>query len=281
MHLKIPHGPNMPACLDCGKYSLHQKYVVTSRNAYRADKVEAMPESTGIYSVDMQKVLLLPVMRGKEYIFFSRLVCFNETFASLRNGIDTCILWHEAIAGRLGSDVASSFLRFMIESRERIQDFVFWADNCAPQNKNWILFSAFLQIVNSEHGPASITMKYLEPGHTFMKADSVHGCIGRKLKEEPQLFDIVDLVNLFRGSKSGLEVRCLEACDFLPVEAFPLRNKGLPKLRTLKAVQFRKGSGCLFYKLCHDSKKFFMRPFADVVITPSPGFEHFDARPEL
>ena len=49
-----------------------------------------------------------------------------------------------------------------------------WADNCAGQNKNWLLFSALAWCVNAEWGPHSVTLKYLEKGHTFMKADSIH-----------------------------------------------------------------------------------------------------------
>ena len=63
-----------------------------------------------------------------------------------------------------------------------------------------------------------------------MKADSVHGCIGRRLKEEPELFDIHDLTEVFRGAKLGIDVPSLNASDFLPLEQFSLRNKGLPKL---------------------------------------------------
>ena len=267
-HRMTKHGPNMPACLDCGKLSLHQKYVATGRAEYKSDKKRDLPISTAIFAVDMQKVLLLPVMRGKAYYFVSRLVCFNETFASLRNSTDTCVLWHEAIAGRNGSDVSSAFALIIRRLSDRIQDFIFWADNCAPQNKNWILFSTLIQLVNSPAGPSSVTMKYLEPGHTFMKADSIHGSIGRKLKEDPVLYDLLDFSNLVSSAKNDMNVLPMTPGDILPLRRIRSSTRGLPKLRSLKAVKFQRGSGSMYYKFSHDASSYFLRPFLSVSLLP-------------
>ena len=61
-------------------------------------------------AADMQKVILLPKMTLKEHFIVSRLVTFNETFASLNNTTDYVMLWHEGIAGRCPSDVASAYM---------------------------------------------------------------------------------------------------------------------------------------------------------------------------
>lgn len=60
-------------------------------------------------------------------------------------------------------------------------DFIFWADNCTGQNKNWILFTALVCILNNNHNTVeSITIKYLTKGHTHMSADGIHGNIEKK-----------------------------------------------------------------------------------------------------
>ena len=87
-------------------------------------------------------------------------------------------MWHEGIKGRKAGDVASAFVKFLVETGEKMP--VLWADNCAGQNKNWVLFTALIATVNNDWGPEDITIKYLESGHTFMAADSVHGVIGKK-----------------------------------------------------------------------------------------------------
>nr|CAI5839242.1 unnamed protein product [Callosobruchus analis] len=46
----------------------------------------------------------------KDSFFNSRLILFNETFASLaKDNNRICVLWHEAIAGRRTEDVACAF----------------------------------------------------------------------------------------------------------------------------------------------------------------------------
>ena len=40
-----------------------------------------------------------------------------------------------------------------------------WSDNCLGQNKNYFLYTALVQLVNSEEVAFnSITLKYFEPG---------------------------------------------------------------------------------------------------------------------
>ena len=52
--------------------------------------------------------------------------------------------------------------------------------------------------VNQEWGVREVSVKYLEKGHTYTKADSVHGSIGKKLKKQadvltfPHFVDLVD-----------------------------------------------------------------------------------------
>lgn len=133
--------------------------------------------------MDLQKVILLPNMpAAKESYFTSRLVVFNETFAGLKRDSaiqNYCSMRHEAVAGRNRQNIVDSILR-VIEQERDIKEFIFWADNCTAQNKNWILYTAFVIIVNENAGPDSITIRYLTKGHTHMSADGIHGNIEKK-----------------------------------------------------------------------------------------------------
>ena len=109
-----------------------------ARKLYQEDQKE-IPENCGIYTEDMQKVLLLPKMTIKEHFFVSRLVIFNETFASVNKDGDFVLLWHEGIAGRKASDVASSYVKCInVSGKEHI---IIWADHCTVQNLNWWLYT--------------------------------------------------------------------------------------------------------------------------------------------
>ena len=86
----------------------------------------------------------------KQAIFCKQLVLFNQTFASVggkakgKSIKPTKVLWHEAIQGRSAEDVASTFIFFLQQNRD-INNFVFWADNCSGQNKNWFLYTALVK----------------------------------------------------------------------------------------------------------------------------------------
>ena len=62
----------------------------------------------------MQKVLVLPVLTTKQHLFVSRLIVFNETFASKTADVPEFImLWHEGIRGRTATDVASTYIKLL------------------------------------------------------------------------------------------------------------------------------------------------------------------------
>ncbi|CAH2010131.1 unnamed protein product [Acanthoscelides obtectus] len=160
------------SCKICCQFENHKKSYTEARQHYENDSNQEVMQDEKVYAVDMQKVLLLPKMSTKESFFVSRLVVFNETFASLHKDGNIFVMWHEAIRGRSATDVASAYYNVIKNSDNVTKKFTFWVDNCSAQNKNWTLYSAFATFVNCEWGPEEITLKYFEPGHSFMAADS-------------------------------------------------------------------------------------------------------------
>lgn len=191
----------------------HKRRAMDALEEYRKDINEL---SAKVYSMDLQKVLLLPIVVGsKETIFTSRLVCFNMTFAPLSSKSDQptyCILWHEAIQGRNAEDITSAILAFIGENVHT--DYILWADNCTGQNKNWTLYTALVQVVNQESGPNSITLKYLTKGHTHMSADSAHGCIEKRLKKVGNVYDFEQLNEVIRDSRKLMHTIQLKSENF-------------------------------------------------------------------
>jgi hypothetical protein len=173
-------------CEVCTVSKAHQNTAQAMRRQYQCDRDTHAQGDEGRFAVDMQKVLLLPKMRIKEHFFVSRLTLFNETFTDLSGKQDISFLWHEGITGRTAAEVASTFYKAMMHCSS-YSSFVFWLDNnCSAQNKNWTLFSLFANVVNSsdDTGPETVTLKYFERGHTFMRADSVHGDIANAIKRK-------------------------------------------------------------------------------------------------
>ena len=78
-----------------------------AREEYRKDM-----DSPHCYSVDMQKILLLPKLTTKEHFFQNKLICFNETFAERATEHDFAVVWHEGISGSNAADVSGAYPKF-------------------------------------------------------------------------------------------------------------------------------------------------------------------------
>jgi len=236
------------ACKACIDKSTHLAIAKEAREDYQRDATKKWEPFEEAFAVDMQKVIMLPKMNVKEHFFISRLTVFNETFASLAGGDDICILWHEGIAGRDASDVTSSYYR-AIQRASHANSFVFWVDNCSAQNKNWTLYSGLASLVNCDHGPELVIIKYFEPGHTYMRADSVHGCIGKAMKKEEQILNWEDFTSLVNNaSKSTVAVEMVHSYLIPDYHRQATRRLPLPLLKDIRVVQFKKGSTALHYK---------------------------------
>lgn len=225
------HMPKSDACVDCMAYeqekneaeengreipeslienwNSHKQKAKKATEKYSLQKELPEDDSVRIYSMDLQKVLLLPIMPGiKDCFFTSRLVAFNESFATLKknsNFKSYCAVWHEAISNRSAQSITDSILT-VIRCERDVPNFIFWADNCTAQNKNWFLYTALVVSVNQPNGPESITINYLTKGHTHMSADSIHGNIERRLLKIRDVYDYEDLKNAMKSSRKNLEV---------------------------------------------------------------------------
>lgn len=65
---------NMETCMECKALELHKQRYTDARKYYQEDKEQQSDSNVMIYSVDMQKVLILPKMSIKNSYFVSRCV---------------------------------------------------------------------------------------------------------------------------------------------------------------------------------------------------------------
>ena len=277
MHKKdAPDDHDADSCTECLNGKKHLDRAGKARAEYRKDSCcFDYDPNVGIYAADMQKVILLPKMTLKEHFFISRLVVFNETFACLTPGKDILLLWHEAISGRNAKDVASSYIRCINLSGKN--SLVFWADNCTSQNKKWTLFTALAWCVNQEWGPRTVEMRYLERGHTFMRADSIHGSIAKKMKKSPNIYDFEGFVDICDSAAQSTKPVAMKHDDFYLFESNQRSRQSkhvkLPHLNDMCAVKFEKGSRNLQFKSDFSQQEWtdldFLRPKVDVKKEPA------------
>ena len=136
---------NTIPCEDCKEHEIHLEKAAESRRMYRLDVENNNDPSHPIFSMDMQKVLMLPHLPGmKTALFTRRIIMINQSIVSVGEFSEIPdqekkakgYIWHEAIQGRKAEDVSSVIIKFINESSCRDVDHVnIWCDNCSGQNK--------------------------------------------------------------------------------------------------------------------------------------------------
>ncbi|CAH0691704.1 unnamed protein product [Spodoptera exigua] len=264
--LHQPTCQDSASCDTCISYKLHKQKYEKARKCYQED-VDLSTKFTekAFYSADLQKVIMLPrIDMFKAAIFCPRIIAFNESFVPLGPTKSTsqpfAAIWHEAISGRKQEDIISAFRAFFICKRDST-DIVVWADNCSSQNKNWAFFSFLIQIINSSLICANtITIKYLESGHTFMSADNFHHQVEQQLKRAKKVYDFSDFIDCIQLANSGkVTVKPMEVTDFYKYIDHSSQHK-LKKstnriyLKDIVSVEVRRNNFNLFVKTEHDGE---------------------------
>lgn len=235
--------------------NMHLLKVQDTRQNYKQDKENRDPD-TIVYTVDMQKVILLPRMPDvKDSFFLSRLILFNESFVSLKpKDKHLLVIWHEAIAGRNAEDVSSAFLAFFLKNRD-VKNIILWLDNCTSQNKNWVLYSSILNYINSDLSTTKeICLKYLVKGHTFMAADGIHGKIEQQMRKQKNVYDVQDFIEVCEKAAKRNRILSLTIGDFMDLKSIIRQRKSkergdtLPYLKDVVEIKFERGLHDFFYK---------------------------------
>lgn len=221
-HASETENNSQTSCLFCQKYEKHKLDYQNSRKEYKKDVKRASDANTNdtcFYSVDLQKVIMLPRMEQyKAGIFCPRIIVYNESFVPLgpsnNDNIPFPVVWNESVSGRKQEDIISAMRAFLMYKRDK-RHIVLWMDNCSAQNKNWAMLSFLIQIINSNLIAAeTITLKYFEPGHTFMSADSYHHRVEQSMQKKGKVYDFNDFVDAVKNAQKPSEVKVMAVSDF-------------------------------------------------------------------
>lgn len=238
------------------EFKIHQNKKDKSRAEKEKDKERALSnESLGVYTVDVQAVLLLPNIMSSSAYYKTKLKLHNYTIYNMKNAEVNCFLWHEA-NGSLESDVFASILFKFLQKEiceKKLSEIIIWSDGCAYQNRCEKVSNALLHLSNVNK--VTISHKYLEVGHTQMEVDSVHSKIEKKIKGKEFYvpFDYVRSILEARTKPSKFNVVVLKYTDFLDfsngyyTSVRPGLKKGDPIVADVCA--FRYFEGYIYFKL--------------------------------
>lgn len=235
---------NKDTCASCDKYNMllklncnvpekeelirnqlekHQREAEQAYEAKSQDKELALlPNSFKEVLFDLQQCLPTPALETSIAFYKRQLWTYNLTLYRCNDKESFNLIWHEAIAGRGGNQIASCLHKYLKQSSQHVKEITFYSDTCAGQNKNSFLCLMFMLAMKDLPHIENVNHKFLVPGHTHMECDGVHSVIEKKKKKHPlPIHHPRDWMNLVRscGSKKSFQVIKMKKDNFFEFSA--------------------------------------------------------------
>lgn len=130
------------------EYDEHHQRKEAIRQQKQRDKDLAKSDQTVVaITFDLQQVLQSPQLNVSSLYYKRKLATYNLTVFSLSDKSVTCYMWHEAIAGRGSSEIATCIQKFSASLPQSVTHLIMYSDTCGGQNRNQHFASMCLQTV--------------------------------------------------------------------------------------------------------------------------------------
>jgi hypothetical protein len=213
-------------------------------------------------SADMQKAMLFPIIKVKNNYFNEKLTLYNQTFSELgQKSHAFCYLSFDGEVGKSANEFVNYYLKVLTNKKyENAKNMFIWVDNSSSQNKNWILISNLLLFINDiSIKVENLFINYLEVGHTFMSADSVHGCIGKYIKNCDNIYTFDQFVDEIKKSRKNMTIETLTHENIRSFDKISKKNVSKElKISKVKKFHLKKGSLEVFVKFSHEESEEFI-----------------------
>ncbi|ESO92163.1 hypothetical protein LOTGIDRAFT_162815 [Lottia gigantea] len=144
------HRPKKDKCDICSgfevgniseeEYNLHIARKINARNEKIRDKLRAETDgSVKVVSLDLQSLLLCPLLTASSMYYKTKLGCHNYTIFDLVTKEAMNYFWHEGIGDLNGSTFASCLADYILGLDPNIRELIIFSDGCTYQNRNTIL----------------------------------------------------------------------------------------------------------------------------------------------
>nr|CAH7719518.1 unnamed protein product [Callosobruchus chinensis] len=109
----------------------------------------------------------------------SHLNVYNFTIydSSTKDGIS--YIWDETHGSKGSSEVGTCLFKYLQSLPATVEHIATFSDTCGGQNRNKFVSAAMLYSVNKLPNLKTIDLKFMESGHSYLEADSMHATIER------------------------------------------------------------------------------------------------------
>jgi hypothetical protein len=188
------HQPKSDTCKKCDVFSIQQnlpgdhQQITEKLNVHidesektrvqlNADKSRACADGVLVFTSDLQKTKPLPYLLMNEAYYKRQLSVYNCGIHDCGSGIGYFSMWHEAIASRGPSEIASCiwcWLNTMKDNGKLPKALVAYSDACGGQNRN-IVMATFWMFALLNMNLELIDHIFMVSGHSFLPCDEDFG----------------------------------------------------------------------------------------------------------
>ena len=195
-------------------------------------------DATDMITFDLQQNLPTPNLKHNDIFYLRQLWTYNFGIHDCVSGQGYMFMWHEAMAKRGASEVASCLSTFIKRYRTGARALVSYSDGCGGQNKNLTIIG-LLSELHIAGIYEVVDHLYLERGHTYLENDRDFGII-EKRKASAEVNMPRDWFNVVRESSISkpFQVVEMDQDDFLDykgaiAERYVLKTKDVNNQKVL------------------------------------------------
>ncbi|CAK1588598.1 unnamed protein product [Parnassius mnemosyne] len=211
--------PKKDQCLLCTKYNRanadektnlaqnyedHIKRKQACNTEKAKDKERAEKELNFLSATfDLQAILQIPSTKVGLLYYTRKLTVYNLTlYESALPNEAYCFVWTE-VHGKKGSSEVGTILAHYLTNciPENVTEVSLFSDTCGGQNRNQFIAALLLWVINQSKQLQIIEHKFLESGHSYMEADSMHSSI-ESAKKHRDVYCLSDWINIFKDARS-------------------------------------------------------------------------------
>lgn len=234
MKIKSTTGAEREIYQEC--HRIHLECADALRSQMSRDLEAAkLDELLEVLTFDMQKILMLPNITTSIIYYLRQLNLYNFGIHTGSTGKGKFNIWTEDEASK-GTQEVGSCLKLHIEKITRpIKKLILWSDSCGGQNRSIKLVLMLMYILHNHDTLESVSMRYLQSGHSFLPNDSEFGEVESALKHCDELYtdeNYMDAMKTCR-TKNVFEVNRMSPENFFSVH-------GLESLITNRKVDLNR-----------------------------------------
>lgn len=165
---------------------------------------------------DLEKTLPLPRIPTNVVFYKRQLWVYNSGIHVASTDTGYCNVWVEGEAGRGAQEVGSCLIHHIDNFLDpTVEDLILWSDSCGGQNRN-IKLTLILKVTLDAHPRLqTISLRYLEPGHTFLPNDTDFSNIESRLRRHQRIYTLQEYMDVMKHCKKKNPLKVIRMENFV------------------------------------------------------------------